>query len=309
VQLQANAVGSMDGVTVAGEVHEKNDLAFAFHNLNVKPDRLIEIHDLGIELRGGRGYLTGRLVKGKPLFAAAKRIRLATIAHPSFVSGNATVRGHPTQTIPDTFLMSIQGNATLTAPLAKALNRIRCHPDPNFAIHPRPVRPGLRFGFVSIQLEPGAAFGVAGVVGTTPEFEAADGTPITTTAIAPATLGKIGIAMPLADGTHVAMTCSDGERCEPAADAQLAQGGGLTVASPDGHSATIDAIRLSFGFRQGGTTPIPVLAGHVNGQQMNLTTVDGPTPELLQALSAALGLNVVDAHFEPVVTFTKLAAG
>jgi hypothetical protein len=309
VQLQTDTVGSMDAAAPAGAVQEKRDLAFGFHNLNAQPDRLLNVWDLGIELRGGRAYLTGRLLKGKPLFAAAKRVRLATIAHPSFVSGNATVPRHPSQTMPDTFLMAIQGNATLAAPLAAALNRIRCHPNKYFAIHPRPVRPGLRFGFVSIQLEPGAAFGVTGNVATSAEFETADNTPLTASATAPATLGKAGIVLPLVDGTHVAMTCRYGGKCAPATDAQLALAGGIAVSSPDGRSATVDAIHLTYAFRATGGSPIPVLAGNVNGQPMQLTTTDGSTPEFRQALSAALGVDVVGAFLDPAPTFTKLTGG
>jgi hypothetical protein len=297
IQLGTGTVGSVDGVARTGEVHEKNDLALSFHNYNVRPDRVLEVRDLGVDMRGGRAYLTGRVVKGKPTFAAAKRIRLATIAHPSFVSGNATVPGHPSQTRPDTFLMAIQGKATLAAPLAAALNRIRCHPNKFFAIHPRPVRPGLRFGFVSIQLEPGAAVGVAGVVGTSPDFETADETPVTTVPIAPATQGKTGIGLPLMDGTHTPMTCKYGGLCHPTADAQLAADGGYTV-SANGRSATIDTISVRF------VSGDAVLAGHLNGQQMDLTG-----PQFLQALSDALGVSVVGAHFDPVVTFTKLTAG
>lgn len=307
VQLGTDTVGSVDGSNRTGEVHEKKDLALGFHNLSAKPDRLLNVWDIGVELRGGHAYLTGRIVKGKPLFAASKRIRLATIARPSFFAGNATVPGHPTQTQPDTFLMAIQGNATLAAPLAAALNRIRCHPNKFFVIHPRPVRPGLRFGFVSLQLEPGAAVGLAGVAGTSPEVDTEDGTQVIATAVAPAVQGKAGIGMPLVDGTHADMTCRYGGKCQPAPGTQLGLAGGVTV-SANGRSATIDAIQLRYG--QTGDQE-PVVAGHVNGQQMDLTTPDsrGGTPEFLQALSAALGVTVTDARLSPAVTFTKLGPG
>ncbi|HEX4734642.1 MAG TPA: hypothetical protein VH247_09535 [Thermoleophilaceae bacterium] len=309
----ATAVGSMDGSARAGDAHEKKAVALAFHDYNLKPDRVLNLQDLGIELRGSRAYLTGRLVRGKPTFAAVKRVRLATIARPRFFSGNATVPGHPSQTQPDTFLMAIQGNATVAAPLAKALNRIRCRPNKFFVIHPRPVRQGIPLGFVAIQLMPGAAVGVAGLAGTSPEFATSDGTELAATAIAPATLGKAGIGMPVLDGTRAALTCSYGRDCRPATGAQLGLAGGITV-STGGRSATIDGIQVTYaGGAQRGDPPVAVSSGRVDGQPMNLTSaVDGSeraTPEFLQALSSALGVTVATARFSPSVTFTQVTAG
>ena len=305
------AAGSVDGSARVGEAHETKAVALGFHDYNVKPDRVLEVQDLGIELRGGRAYLTGRLVRGKPTFAAAKRVRLATIARPRFFAGNATVPRHPSQTQPNTFLMAVQGKATVAAPLAKALNRIRCKPNKFFVIHPRPVRPGIPFGFVTIQLQPGAAVGVAGLAGTSPEFVTSDDSTLAASAIAPATLGKAGIGMPLQDGTHAALTCSFGRDCGPAAGTQLGLAGGITV-SAGGRSASIDGIQMTFAGGQSGDPPVAV-AGRVNGQQMDLTSAeDGPeraTPEFLQALSSALGVTVVTARFSPAVTFTQLTPG
>jgi hypothetical protein len=308
-----DAVGSVDASTRSGEMREKRGVDLIFHNFNAKPDRVLELHELGVELRGGHAYLTGRLVKGKPTFAASKRIRLATIAKPRVVSGNATVPRHPTQTMPDTFLMAIQGNATLAAPLAAALNRIRCHPDPFFVIKPRPVRPGLRFGFVALQLEPAAAVGVGGTVGLTPDFEADDSNAtFTNSPVAPATQGKLGIGLPVADGAHAAMACTYGFRCSPAPGAQFGIAGGITV-SANGRSATIDSLQMRFTPGGPGESPVVTLAGSVNGRQMDLTTdaVGGETAtsEFLQALSSALGVTVTRAFFGSNVIFTKLTAG
>ena len=307
------AVGLLDAVNRSGEVREEKDVALRFHNYSAKPDRALDVHDLGVEVRGGRAYLTGRIVKGKPTFAATKRVRLATIPKPRFFSGNATVPRHPTQTMPDTFLMAIQGNATLAAPLAAALNRIRCHPDPFFVIHPRPVRPGLRFGFVSMQLQPSAAIGTGGTAGVSPEFETDDlDVTFTSTPIAPASQNKAGIGLPIADGAHARVACVYGFRCTPAAGAQFGLSGGITVTA-NGHSATIDALQMRFEPGGTGESPVTVLFGNVNGQPMDLTrdSAQGETAtsEFLQALSAALGVTVSRAFFGSTVTFTKLTAG
>jgi hypothetical protein len=215
--------------------------------------------------------------------------------------------------MPDTFLMAIQGNATLAPPLAAALNRIRCHPDPFFAIKPRPVRPGLRFGFVALQLEPGAAVGVGGTAGLTPDFEADESNAtFTSDPIAPAVRGKIGIGLPIADGAHAAMTCVYGFRCTPAAGAEFGLAGGITV-SANGRTATIDSLQMRFTPSASRASPAVTLAGDVNGQPMDLASdATGPetaTSEFLQALSSALGVSVTRAFLGPSVTFTKLTAG
>jgi hypothetical protein len=306
----SDAQGTYDGVAHAGQVlgtAPALSLTGTVLGAFGRPyDNVVDINDVGMEAAGGRVYLTARLVARKELlYSAARRVRIAVIARPTFFAGPETVPRHPSKTIPNTFVMAVQGRATVMPALSAAVWRLRCLHKNNRFVHPHRVKPGAPLGLVTVQLQPQAAVATAGTV------DVIDGPQLTTDQgdvqvepIAPAvrvTTGETsGLRFPFADGLHLELTCDGGANCE-AAGGTPALAGGFT-ASTGGRTATVDALQLSYRGSSIG------LGGAVNGRPVTLVTPGDRlfTDEALAALSDALGTQVIQGYLQDIEdTFTQ----
>jgi hypothetical protein len=297
----ARATGSFDGVSESGRVSEST-IALEFSRV-VKPFTAINLENVGIELRGGRGYVTGSFTKPKSYISAAKRVQLAVIAHPKLFKGPALDRKH--RPIPNTFLMAVQGNATIAPGLAKALNRFRCT-KPVGVLRPRPVKIGAPFGFVTVQMLPAAGAGTGGTVDLIHmKFDSDSETDVSIHPVAPATSvrvhGETGIRFVLGGDNRVPLECQAGSSCIPTAGGKLGiAAGGFTVAL-NGRMVTVDSIE---GFYAGSSVEAGLVA-NVNGQRMTIVNAGGEASnEFLAALSGALGATFSDGFIGVTTTFT-----
>src|SRR5206468_793358 len=75
----------------------------------------------------------------------------------TFVTGSFQRKG---KDVPDTFVMALQGRATVLPALARELTRIRCRGPHIVTSHP--IRAGSPFGEVRVQMRPDRATGVGG---------------------------------------------------------------------------------------------------------------------------------------------------
>src|SRR4051812_43999876 len=116
------ASGTYDAVARRGAANE-SVTAFRFERV-IGKGGAFEVRDMGMDIAGGRAYVTGRIVSVKSTIAAAKRVRLAVIPHPKFLAGPS--RDRKRRNIPNSFLIALQGRASVMPALAAAIERIRC---------------------------------------------------------------------------------------------------------------------------------------------------------------------------------------
>ena len=295
--------GSFDGVARGGTVTE-NQVAFEFSRV-VKPFTAIDLENVGIEMTAGRAYLTGSFTKPKSYISAARRVRLAVIAHPKLLSGAELDRKH--RPIANTFALAIQGSATIGPGLAAALNGFRCK-RPVGVLRPRPIRTGASLGFLTLQMLPAGAAGVGGTVDLAGmQFQTDTGDNPAIRPVAPSTSVHVGgepaLRMQLASDDRTALDCQFGTRCIPTAGAMLRiADGGFTVAL-GGRSVTVDSLGAAYGGEPIGAE----VTASVNGQPMTIFSHGfEATSDFLSALSSALGVTFTDGsvHFEPTFTST-----
>jgi hypothetical protein len=125
--------------------------------------RALRIADLGLELEPGNVFVTARLRRAVSGYSkTVARVRIARIAHPKLLSGPA----HDKQggDYPDSFLMAVQGNATVLPAFAEAVDRIRCRGKRYVSVPNGRIKAGLAFGLVTVQLNPDAATGIDGTL-------------------------------------------------------------------------------------------------------------------------------------------------
>ena len=121
-----DASGSIDAVTRKGSVTSKprgSGLLFRTFGRVKRPS--LQLTKIGVELAGGRAYLTGRLSRSSAHFTAAKVQRVGLVRRPKLLVDqlhDAETR----QDIPNTFAIAVQGKVTLTKAFARALERRRC---------------------------------------------------------------------------------------------------------------------------------------------------------------------------------------
>ncbi len=135
--------------------------------------RALAATDVGIQLAGGGAYLTGTIRAVRSHSArAARRVRLARLRGATLAT--KTVRGG--------LVVTVRGRATMLAPLAGMLNRLRCR-GPRIDEHP--IRVGASLGTVVATIVPARAtaqprhfaFGVSlgGDLPTSPQLEPTGG--------------------------------------------------------------------------------------------------------------------------------------
>ncbi len=141
--------GSFDPATKSGSI-AGSGTAVRIDNFNAHA-RAIRIGAFGLKANGGALTVTGRIERARTIFArfgpAKPLLRLKGV-HP--------VESSPYQRKgedgPDTFVIAVQGRATVLPAFARELTRIRCRG--RHIVTSRPIHAGTPFGAVRVQLQP-----------------------------------------------------------------------------------------------------------------------------------------------------------
>jgi hypothetical protein len=214
--------GLLDVPARRGEVFLPGQ-AIHIERIFVHPPRALGALDVGLQLAGRGGYLTGRIapVRATSVRVAARR-RLARLRRVSIVSRAS--HGH--------LLVTAKGRATMLPPLAGTLDRMRCKGPRD---RTKPIRSGQVLGRVTAAIDPARAIATAGTLTATVSVlgSAYSGPTVEPTGGVGQTSG--GLRFPWAPGTHVPAACS--QVCVP---------DGGTVGLVGGFDLVQGTTRLSF---------------------------------------------------------------
>lgn len=303
------ATGTFDLATRRGSVQGKGD---AIKLDSFADKRSVHIADFGLELAPGAVFVTARFRRAVSGFAqAAARVRIARIAHPKLLSGPA----HDTKgnDYPDSFLIAVQGNATVLPAFAKAVNRIRCRGKRYVSAPNGRIKAGMPFGLVTVQLAPDAATGLDGTLelgGIEAESDFGDGPVPAIAATGGATAstrqGRVKLVFGIAPGTRTPVTCRSGYSCAPSPGASVPIVGGFTV-TLGSRTAAVGDIIASWAMDSNGVNRA-TLAGTLDGAPVTIGVNGGFSDDFLARLSAALAANVRIFGGEPLTSFTKTTA-
>ncbi len=301
------AAGAWDSTAVAGSATASGD---ALRVDAVTPGgkaggrKPFKLSKLGLELTGGRVYLSGQIRRVKALAAATPgRTRLAVIAHPKLLSGpQRTDAGKP---IADTFIFAVQGRATVTRAFAAAIRRARC--TTRFARR-HPLRDGASLGVITAQLLSSAATGLGGRVDIDRGLDllADDGSEIPVAPGGGATSVAGGdtpvLRFPIAPPTAAPLVCQFGSDCRPARGAAIALGGQLTL-SYAGRATVLSSLVATYA----PDDETPTVTALLDGAPVTVydPAATPPTPDdFLARVSAALGTSVIGDLGRVRPTFT-----
>jgi hypothetical protein len=258
--------------------------------------RTFKLSAVGLQLAGGRAYLTARIAPAKTLgVAQPPRVRVAVIEHPKIQSGP----GHSGKTtVANSFVIGFTGKATIAPALAKALARAKCRGQ--FAPRngsARGFRAGAPFGRIIAQLQPSAATGLGGTIQGGLAMGDEQGNNVAITAADGATVGGNGsLTWALPADARTTLHCDLGTHCTPSD--HLALPGSITM-SYNGRSTVLADLMVSYAPPAGGVgSPIPTVTGTLDGSPVTVaTSTTQPTPpltdEFLARVGSALGRQVV----------------
>lgn len=177
--------------------------------------RAAAARDVGIQLAGRRAYLTGTIGASRSYSArSARRQRLAAL-HGVALS-QRTVRGG--------LVVTVRGRATMLAPLAGMLERLRCR-GPRVDEHPIPV--GAPLGTVTATIVPARATAQVERVGFAVELGGSAPEPPQAVPTGGAQADGDGLTFAAAGAARIALACTDGG-CEPS-DGSVPLFGGFDV--------------------------------------------------------------------------------
>jgi hypothetical protein len=271
--------------------------------------RAVRVTALGFKISGGAMTVTGRLVRARTRWsAAAPRRALLRVAHVKFFSGPA--HNPDGGSYPDSFLMAMQGNATIRPALAGAMNRVRCRHSRWAGAHAGAIRAGTRFGSVTVQMRPNGATGIGGSFSFAGDAFDTESGHVTLTPTAPARRVGKSVRFDLPAGLRTPLQCDRGFACGPAVGAQLSLAGGF-VLSQNGRSATISDLSLSYA--EGNGVPDATMTGMLDGVPAVIATAANGGPsyvpsDFLDRVAAALGaeelsgdLGAMETHFTETI--------
>ena len=279
--------GSFDPATRTGTLTGSGS-AIRIDNYNAHA-RAIRIGSLGLKGSGSTATVTGRIERTRTIFARSGPPKpLLRLTRLTFDTGPFQRKG---KDVPDTFVMALQGRATVMPTLARELTRIRCH-GPHI-VTSRPIRAGTPFGEVRVQLRPDTAAGIGG------SFEfgglevngydaAADqDATVTVTPTAPARQAGKAIHWDLAADLRTPLVCQASYDCAPAIGAQFGLGGGFVLAW-GARSTTV--ANLAAAYEDFNGTPNLVVTGTLDGAALTVFRGADMTSEFEERVGAALGL-------------------
>jgi hypothetical protein len=234
------------------------------------------------------------------LFTAARRQRIAVIAHPSVKVGNGhsfSPRGKDLGIQPNSFVIGLSGRATIMKAFVAATRRWRCRGKAANFKGPH-VRPGEALGKVTVGLGATTATGLAGeVVLRRVRFDdEGTGDPITVAAVAPAVRrtveGEPWLRFQM-QGVQIPLACNLGSSCAPTGGTAPLPGG-FTL-SLNGRSTTIGNLAVAWSLDSSGFLR-HTITGTADGQPMTILAGSGPdaTDEFLAYVGNVLGTTVRD---------------
>jgi hypothetical protein len=311
------ASGSYEMATRTGKVETKGGSVY-FEPLGWNNDeyrRAAQLNDVGLEVVGGRGYLTGRVRSVKGRSAAAGRKRLALIPKLKFFSGPAHYADK--SPVPNSYLFAFQGNATVMPALAAAMEQTRCKKSRFRGQHAGRIKAGAKLGQVTAQLGVAAATGLDGTVELSGEpwlsVEDTD-TPVVATPAGGAKRVVHGMArsirFALTPGTRVPLKCVDGYKCEPSGGT-YGLVGGFTL-SLEGRTATVADLSITYAAAATPDDSAPAtINGTLNGEPVAFAmgSASGgdpyPTSDFTQRLGAAWGMSLTASPVLVAPSFTS----
>lgn len=282
--------GSFDPATKTGRI-TGTGTALRFDNFNAH-SHAIRLGGFGLRGGGSSATLTGRIERTGTRFVrfgpakSLMRLRRVTVQ-----SGPFQRKG---KDVPDTFVMALQGNATLLPALARELTRIRCR-GPHI-VTSRPIRAGMSFGVVRAQLRPDAATGIGGVFELDGVAASDDDGAVTVTSTAPAAQAAKVIRFGLPADLRTPLRCEASYNCAPPVGTQLALAGGF-VLSQGGRSATVADLSVSYADANGRS--VPLLTGTLDGAPVTLFSqdFDDRAGSALGVAGLRSDVRTVGAHF------------
>jgi hypothetical protein len=295
------ATGSWDAIAGKGSVTGRGRAVLfdSFTQVQQHTGHAWEIDDVGLQRSGARIDITARIRSAASQFSAARRQRIAVIAHPHFFAGpghSFSQHGKDLGVLPNSFVMGMTGDATIAPAFVAASRRGRCKG--RFAnFQGGHVRPGEPLGKVTVGMGVDAAAGLGGTINLgRPQFTAGDNDD-------PVTVSPRSPKFDMPSGTRIPLLCELGANCAPIGGG-FALGGGFTL-SYAGRTTTVADLAVSWE-AAGGVTRTQ-LTGTVDGQPLTIATGSGTsvdaTDEFLAQVSAALGsdvrggVGVVDPQF------------
>jgi hypothetical protein len=290
--------GSFDPATKAGSIAGTGP-ALRFDNYNAHA-RAIRVGAFGLRAIGGGATLTGRIERTRTIFARFGPPRpLMRLTRLTLQSGPFQRKG---KDVADTFVMALQGRATVLPALARELNRIRCRGPHIVTSHP--IRAGTPFGVVRAQLRPDAAGAIGGFAELRVGRLDSDDGPV---AIAPTRSGRTAgknLRFDLPADLRTPLTCAGGYSCFPAIGAHLPLVDGGFVLSLGARSTTVAGLTLDSVQNAAGEAT-PVLNGTLDGSPVVVIYGSGTTQDFDDRVKAALGTTDFIAQLSIAAQFTN----
>jgi hypothetical protein len=281
--------GSFDPATKSVKI-TGTGTALRFDNFNAH-SRAIRLGGFGLRGGGSSATLTGRIERTGTRFVrfgpAKSLMRLKRV----------TVQSGPFQRkgkdVPDTFVMALQGNATLLPALARELTRIRCRGPHIVTSHP--IR-AMSFGVVRAQLRPDAATGIGGTFELDGVAASDDDGAVTVTSTAPAAQAGTVIRFGLPADLRTPLHCEASYGCAPPAGTQFALAGGFAL-SQGGRSTTVADLSVSYADANGQS--VPRLTGTIDGAPVTIFSqdFDDRVGSALGVTGLRSDVRAVGAHF------------
>ncbi|HEX4717279.1 MAG TPA: hypothetical protein VH300_02020 [Thermoleophilaceae bacterium] len=284
------ATGSWDPTASRGSAVGKSKAVLfdSFTQVQQHTGHAWEIDDVGLEQQGGRVDITARIHSAASQFSAARRQRIAVIAHPHFYAGaghSFSRRGKDLGVLPNSFAMGMTGSAKIAPAFVAATRRWRCKG--RFANFERGhVRPGEALGKVTVGMGVNTATGLGGTVNLgRAQFTAGDNDD-------PVVVSPRSPKFDIPSGTHVPLACELGASCAPIGGG-FALPGGFTL-SYGGRTTTVADLAVSWD--TAGGVRRTQLTGTVDGRPLTIAAGAGKyadvTDEFLAQVGTALGTDV-----------------
>jgi hypothetical protein len=295
------AKGTFDPIARSGSVLGRSK-ALLFDSLSQKlqhSGHAWRIDNVGLQVKNGRGVISAQIRSARTLFTAARRQTIAAIARPKVAYGvghSFSRRGTDLGPLPNSFVMSLSGKATITKAFAAATRRWRCKGRAANGQGPH-VRSGEPLGSVIVAFGATTATGLGGEVALARAefFDNDEGNPIAVTAVAPAGKKRVadatGLRFPISSGAGVPLRCNLGTGCSPLGGG-LSLDGGFTLTF-NGRSTTIGGLAVAWQLGSDGFLR-QTLTGTVDGQPITIATGSDPSPtdEFIARIGQALGTTV-----------------
>lgn len=297
--------GSFDPATRTGTIAGTAP-AIRVDNYNAH-SRAIRVGALGVKVSGAGATVTGRIERTRTIFArfgpARSLLRLRGV---TLQSGPFQRKG---KDVPDTFVIALQGRATVLPAFARELTRIRCRGPHIVTSHP--IRAGSPFGVVRVQLRPDAATGIGGTLDIDGlrvggyDLDTDQDATVAVAPTAPARQAGTAIRWDLPADLRTPLRCEASYNCVPAAGAQLAPGGGFTL-SFSGRSAAVANLVVASEDANG--SPALTVTATLDGAPITIIRGGTTTSEFDERVAAALHITDVRSNAAGVFAhFAKTA--